>query len=232
MVLAAGMSKRMRPLTDRLPKPLVSLAGKPLIDHVLDKLVSAGICRAVINVHYLAEQIEQHVRARTTPEIEISDERNALLDTGGGVKQAAAKLGKQPFWVHNSDAVWIDGNRDALGDMRNNWQPGNMDLLMLLAKRQHTLGYPGNGDFLLSPERQIERPARGEPAPYVFAGVSIMKPDLLKNTPEGAFSLNSIWDTAIENERAFGVVLDGLWMHVGTPQAVEEAEHAISNQSR
>lgn len=231
MVLAAGLGTRMRPLTDDRPKPLVKLAGKALIDHVLDRLVEAGVATAVVNMHYMADQIEAHLAARREPEIVISDERDALLDTGGGVARALPLLGDEPFFIHNSDSVWIEGPQPCLEQLAAAWDPGTMDTLLLLAPVIGTLGYDGRGDFQMDANHAVFRPAEGQMAPYVFTGVSIAHPRLFDDAPEGAFSLNLLWDRAIAAGRAFGLGHEGTWMHVGTPKAVGEAEARIRQHS-
>ncbi len=226
-VLAAGLGTRMRHLSATLPKPLVPLNGIALIDRVLDRVRDAGIARAVVNVHYMADVLEAHLAARTRPAIYISDERGELLDTGGGVMTAWRKLGAAPFLIHNSDSVWIERevcNLDALCDA---WNPDTMDCLMLLAERTTSLGYDGHGDFNLAADGRLVRRGAAPDAPYVFAGVSIAHPRLFDQAPTGAFSLNTVWDRAIAHGRLYGVALAGTWMHVGTPEAVVEAEHLL-----
>lgn len=227
-VLAAGIGSRMRPLTDTLPKPLVPLAGRPLIDHVLDRLAAAGISRAVVNVHYLADKIEAHLKGRTVPEILISDERGALLDTGGGVVRAVPLLGTAPFIIHNSDSVWIEGLGANLDRLIAAFDPVRMDSLMLLAPAASSLGYDGLGDFTLGPDGRLARRSGQQAVPYVFAGVSIIHPCMFNGEPERTFSLNRVWDRGIAARRLYGIVLDGLWMHVGTPEALADAETAIA----
>ncbi len=231
MVLAAGRGERMRPLTDTLPKPLVPLAGRALIDHVLDRLSDAGITKAVVNVHYLADQIECHVKQRTSPEIVISDERDALLDTGGGCVRALPLLGDEPFVIHNSDSVWIERCQSNIARLLDAWNDVRMDSLMLLAPRATSLGYDGKGDFNISSDGRLTRRAPHEMAQHVFAGVSIVHPCMFKGETERPFSLNRVWDRAIAAGRLYGITLDGLWMHVGTPAAVIEAEALIAKHS-
>lgn len=229
LVLAAGLGTRMRPLTERVPKPLVALAGKALIDHVLDRLAANGIARAVVNVHYMAEAIERHLATRRAPEIVLSDERDALLDTGGGAVKAAAILGSgEPFLVHNSDSVWIERGASSLARLIAGFEPERMDSLLLLARRSESIGYEGRGDFMLAEDGRIARRPRDGESDLVFTGVSILHPRLLAGAPAGAFSLNLVWDRAILAGRLFGMVLDGRWMHVGTPQAVTAAERLIA----
>jgi len=230
MVLAAGLGTRMRPLTDKVPKPLVQLDGKPLVDHVLDQLVLAGVDKAVVNVHYMAEQIENHLADRTSPQITISDERDVLLDTGGGVARALPLLGSEPFYIHNSDSVWIEGTTPCLEKMAETWNPDVMDTLFLLAPVEQTLGYGGKGDFLMHDDGTVERRGERDSVAFVFAGVSIAHLRLFAECPDGKFSLNLLWDRAIAAGRAFGVRHEGTWMHVGTPQAVDEAGELLRRE--
>lgn len=230
-VLAAGKGERMRPLTQAVPKPLVPLAGKQLIDHVLDRLAAAGITRAVVNVHHLAGQIEKHVASRESPKVVISDERDALLDTGGGVLRALPKLGPAPFLIHNSDSVWIEGIGSNLERLMDGWDDAAMDSLMLVAPVATSIGYEGSGDFHMDATGRLTRQSGARVAPFVFAGVSIAHPRLFDGAPQGPFSLNRLWDRAIEKGRLFGVRLEGVWMHVGTSQAVADAEAAIAESS-
>ncbi len=227
MVLAAGLGTRMRPLTDTVPKPLVELSGKPLIDHVLDRLAAAGVEKAVVNIHYLADQIEAHLADRERPEIVVSDERDEILDTGGGVARALGLLGKESFFVHNSDSVWVEGVSPALESMIARWDGDVMDALLLLAPVQGALGYEGAGDFTMAEQGLLARRGAGEVAPFVFAGVSIVHPLLFEGAPDGAFSLNRLWDRSIGKGRLFGIRHDGVWMHIGTPDALAEAEKVL-----
>ncbi len=232
MVLAAGYGKRMRPLTETMPKPMVRLAGRPLIDHVLDRLGEAGVRQAVVNVHYLPDVLEAHLRERAgPPEIAIADERSALLDTGGGVKKALDRLGGDGFFIHNSDSVWIEEGEPNLARLAKMWAPERMDALLLLASAQGSLGYAGRGDFALGEDGRLTRRAPDETTPYVFAGVSIAHPRLFDGSPEGAFSLNPLWDRAIACGRVFGVRLKGEWMHIGTPEAREAAEQRLRDKA-
>ena len=230
IVLAAGQGVRMRPLTNTLPKPLVRLKGRALIDHVLDRIADAGIPRAVVNVHYLADKIEDHLKTRKSPEIVFSDERNELLDTGAGVLKALPKLGSEPFLIHNSDSVWIEGVGANLSRLFSFWDSGSMDALMLLASAATSLGYEGSGDFVMATDGRLERRGERQMAPFVFTGVSIAHPRMFENAPAGPFSLNKVWDRAIGEGRLYGIRLDGLWMHVGTPDALTEAERWIESE--
>ena len=227
-VLAAGKGERMRPLTNTIPKPLVPLAHKPLIDHVLDRLASAGIKRAVVNIHYLADKLEKHLAHRTAPKIILSNERDELLDTGGGALRALPKLGAEPFVIHNSDSVWIEGLGSNLERLLDAWDEKEMDSLMLVAPLAASIGYDGLGDFQMDPTGRLTRQSGPRLAPFVFAGVSIAHPRLFDNAPKGRFSLNKLWDRAIEKGRLYGLRLEGIWMHVGTPEALKEAETALT----
>lgn len=232
MVLAAGLGVRMRPLTDRMPKPLLKLAGRTLLDHALDRLAEAGVERAVVNVHYCADQIEAHVRGRAAPKIAISDERDQVLETGGGVKKALSHLGGPAFIVHNSDTVWSEDTGSNIEMLIGAWAPARMSALLLLARRTASIGYDGRGDFHLHASGRLRRRERGEEAAHVFAGVSILKRSLFDGVAETAFSLNAIFDQAIAAGALFGAVLDGTWMHVGTPQALREAESYLNDGRR
>jgi MurNAc alpha-1-phosphate uridylyltransferase len=230
MVLAAGLGVRMRPLTDTVPKPLVRLKGRALIDHVLDRLAAAGVARAVVNVHYLADKLETHLSQRKRPQIVISDERGEVLDTGGGVVKALPLLGSQPFLIHNSDSVWIEGVGSNLERLFAAWDSGTMDSLMLVASAAASLGYEGQGDFAMANNGRLVRRGERQMAPFVFTGVSIAHPRMFEGAPQGAFSLNRVWDAAIAKGRLYGIRLDGLWMHVGTPEALKEAERWIESE--
>jgi MurNAc alpha-1-phosphate uridylyltransferase len=231
MVLAAGLGTRMAPLNGgALPKPLVELGGKALIDHVLDRLAEAGIARAVVNVHHKADLIEARLKGRIVPHVEISDERDALLDTGGGVKRALPRLGPRPFLIHNSDSVWIEGVGANLVRLIEAWDGGRMDCLMLLALTSQSLGYSGRGDFAFEADGRIRRRVEQEIVPFAFAGVSIAHPRLLDGSPDGAFSLNVVWSRAIAKGRAYGLRMEGTWMHVGTPEALAQAEQTLCSE--
>ena len=227
MVLAAGLGTRMRPLTDKLPKPLVAVGGKPLINHVLDRLAAVEVETAVVNVHHLADQLEQHLQPRRTPKIVISDERDAVLGTGGGVAKALPLLGPAPFFLVNSDTLWIDGVKSNLERLAAAFRPGRMDALLLLAPTATSVGYTGRGDFSMAPDGRLRRRNERDVVPFVYAGIAILSPDLFKDAPSGAFTLTELFDRAIEQERLFGLRLEGVWMHVGTPEAVAAAEQAI-----
>ncbi len=230
MVLGGGYGKRMMPLTKDIPKPMVVLKGRPLIDHVLDRIDAAGVPRAVVNVHYCADKLQAHVEKREHPKIEISDERQQLLDTGGGVAKALPLLGPDPFLIHNSDSVWIEGVGSNLERMFSVWDPDTMDSLMLLASAATSLGYDGSGDFAMDKDGRLSRRGERQMVPFVFTGVSIAHPRIFEGAPDGPFSMNRLWDRAIDNGRLFGIRLDGLWMHVGTPEALIEAERWIESE--
>jgi len=227
MVLAAGLGTRMRPLTETRPKPLVPVAGRPLIDHVLDKLAEAGVTTAVVNVHYFAEQIERHLASRRAPHIVISDERARLLGTGGGVVAALPRLGGAPFFHVNSDTLWIDSVTPNLTRLAVMFDPARMDGLLLLAPTATSIGYAGRGDFMMAADGTLARRGERDVAPFVYAGVALLSPTLFVGAPQGAFALTALFDRAIEQGRLFGLRLEGVWMHVGTPDAVAAAEAAI-----
>jgi N-acetyl-alpha-D-muramate 1-phosphate uridylyltransferase len=227
MVLAAGLGVRMRPLTDRMPKPLVPVAGSPLLDHVLDKLADAGVSEAVVNVHYLPDQIIDHVAKRTRPRVIISDERDTVLGTGGGVVKALPLLGDAPFFHLNADTMWIDGVRPNLTRLAEAFDPARMDILLLMAPTASSIGYSGSGDYAMTSDGALRRRKEHQVVPFVYAGVAIMSPSLFQDAPAGEFSLTKMFDRANELERLFGLRLDGVWMHVGTPDAVRAAEDAF-----
>ncbi len=231
MVLAAGFGARMRPLTDTMPKPLVQVAGKALLDHVLDRLAEAGVEKAVVNVHYLADQIERHIAHRAKPRIVISDERAALLDTGGGVVKALPALGDGPFFHINSDTIWIDGVKPNLTRLAENFDAATMDALLLLAPGAGSIGYAGRGDFAMAADGRLRARSEREVAPFVYAGAAILSPRLLDGAPSGTFSLTTLFARAIEAGRLHGLRMEGLWMHVGTPEAIAQAEEAIAEST-
>jgi len=227
MVLAAGLGTRMRPLSDSVPKPLVKVAGKALIDYALDRLAEAGVERVVVNVHYRAEAVERHLAGRKAPKIVISDEREALLDTGGGIAKALPLIGDAPFLLLNSDTLWIEGVKSNLARLAAAFDPARMDALLLLAPTAASVGYSGRGDFRMAANGQLIRRAERDVVPFVYAGAAILTPALFSGTPAGEFSLNRLFDRAAETERLYGLRLEGLWLHVGTPDAVKAAEEAI-----
>jgi N-acetyl-alpha-D-muramate 1-phosphate uridylyltransferase len=227
MVLAAGLGTRMRPLTDNMPKPLVKVAGKTLIDHVLDRLAEAGVERAVVNVHHFADQIQQHLMHRKHPQIVISDERGLLLGTGGGVKKALPQLGHASFFHCNSDTFWIDDVKPNLARLADAFDPVAMDALLLLAPTVGSIGYAGRGDFVMAVDGRLRKRAEQETVPFVYAGTAILSPALFKGAPQGEFPLTALFDRAAAAGRLHGLPLEGLWIHVGTPEAIAEAEAAI-----
>lgn len=231
MVLAAGLGTRMRPITDTLPKPLIPVAGKALIDYILGYCRAANVERAVVNVHYLAEQMEAHLKDVTSPQIVISDERAALLDSGGGVKMALPYLGQNPFFIMNADAIWVDGPYPSLIRLSDHWNPQTMDILLLLAHTSSATGWGNRGDFAMDQTGRLTRANKNEITPFVYAGAGIWKPELFADRPD-VFSLNRLFDEAIDKGRLHGLRLDGVWMHVGTPDAIPEAEKAIIRSAR
>ncbi|MBV8754284.1 MAG: nucleotidyltransferase family protein [Hyphomicrobiales bacterium] len=227
MVLAAGIGIRMRPLTDRMPKPLVRVGGRALIDYVLDRLADAGVERAIVNVHHFADQIERHLDGRQQPQVVISDEREQLLDTGGGIVKSLALLGSDPFFLVNADTIWIEGVRPNLERLAAAFDPAAMDILLLLAPTATSIGYEGRGDFSLAADGRLRRRGEREIVPFVYAGAAILSPALFDNAPAGPFSLTRLFDRAEAQGHLYGLRLEGLWMHVGTPAAIAEAEAAI-----
>ena len=227
MVLSAGLGTRMRPLTEKMPKPLVEVGSKALIDHVLDRLAESGVERAVVNVHHFAEQIERHLAARIKPKIVISDERGLLLGTGGAVVKALPELGNAPFFHVNSDSIWIDSVKPNLARLAETFDAVAMDALLLLAPTTGSIGYAGRGDFGMAPDGRLRRRTEREVAPFVFAGAAILSPALFADAPQREFPLTLLFDRAAEQGRLFGLRLEGLWMHVGTPDAIALAEKAI-----
>ena len=227
MVLAAGLGLRMRPLTDKMPKPLVPVAGQALLDHVLDKLAAAGVTEAVVNVHYLGEQIIDHVAGRSRPRVVISDEREQVLGTGGGVVKALPLLGEGPFYHVNSDTMWIDGVRSNLVRLAECFDPARMDILLLMAPTATSIGYSGPGDYTMLADGALRKRRENQVVPFVYAGAAVMSPSIFAGAPSGEFSLTRMFDRANEQERLFGLRLDGVWMHVGTPDAVSAAEEAF-----
>lgn len=226
MVMAAGMGKRMRPLTATQPKPLVRVAGKPLIDHALDRLSEAGVERAVVNVHYLADALEAHLRERSAPQVLISDERDALLETGGGMVKAQALL-PDPFFCLNADNIWLDGPRDAFADLSRHWDAQAMDALLLVVPHARARNFTGAGDFHMDPVGRLRRRAPGRIAPFIFTGIQIVSHRLLRNAPEGKFGSMQLWERAIGEGRLYGVAFTGRWFEVGTPQAIAPTQEAL-----
>jgi MurNAc alpha-1-phosphate uridylyltransferase len=232
IVLAAGLGKRMLPITASMPKPLVKVAGQSLVDFALDRLHEAGIETVVVNVHHFADMLEAHLRTRALPRIVISDERGALLETGGGVKKALPLLGDEPFITFNSDSLWIEGNEPNLKRLVKAWDPERMDILMLVAPLSTSIGFEGRGDFHMEESGRLRRRGTDDSAPFAYAGVAIVKPELVHGTPDGAFSANAFYDRAIAKERLYGLCMEGQWLHVGEPQAIGEAEKCLAASKR
>jgi len=233
MVLAAGLGTRMRPLTNDRPKALVEVGGRALIDHVLDRLAEAGVEKAVVNVHWFADRLEAHLAARRRgPEIVISDERAELLETGGGLKKARPLLGDDPVFVANIDSVWTE-RRNALADLVMQWHSApTTDAALLLARKQGAIGFDGEGDFTIGFDGHLLFRRQDVIAPYAYMGVHICRPDYADRGPEGPFSLSTLWRQSERESRLYGCVLDGEWMHVGDPQARDEAEARLLQTRR
>lgn len=226
MVLAAGLGKRMRPLTASQPKPMVRVAGKPLIDHALDRLVAAGVARAVVNVHYLADALEAHLRERKAPAITISDERAQLLETGGGMAKALPHL-PDPFFSLNADNIWLDGPRNAFHDLSLMWDAERMDALLLVVPHARAMNFSGPGDFHMDGLGRLTRRKPGRIAPFIYTGIQLVSHRLMRDAPEGPFSTNVLWNRAIEEGRLFGTSFTGQWFEVGTPEAIAPTEEAL-----
>jgi MurNAc alpha-1-phosphate uridylyltransferase len=227
-VLAAGLGTRMRPYNGHIPKPLVEVGHKSLIDYSLDRLAGAGVETAVVNVHHLADALERHLAARQRPQIVISDERAELLGTGGGIAKALPLLGGKPFFLVNSDTVWLDGVKPNFTRLAEAFDPKAMDALLLLAPTTNSIGYTGRGDFAMLPDGRLRRRAENQVVPFVYAGAAILTPALFADAPAGAFSLTKLFDRAGDAGRLYGLRLEGVWMHVGTPEAVAAAEAALA----
>jgi N-acetyl-alpha-D-muramate 1-phosphate uridylyltransferase len=232
IVLAAGLGKRMLPITATMPKPLVKVAGQSLIDFALDKLHEAGMETVVVNVHHFADMLEAHLRTREFPRIVISDERDELLETGGGVKKALPLLGEDPFVTFNSDSMWIEGANPNLKRLVAAWDAQRMDILMLVAPLSTSVGYEGRGDFHYDSDGRLRRRGSDDRSDFVYAGVAIVKPELVPGTPDGAFSANAFYDRAIANGRLYGLPLEGQWLHVGEPHTIAEAEKCLAASQR
>ena len=230
MVMAAGLGKRMRPLTATRPKPLIKVNGKALLDHVLEKLGAAGVKKVVVNVHYLASALEAHLKSREHGlEVVFSDERDLLMETGGGMVKAAPLIDCDPFLALNSDNLWIDGPADTLRLLASHWDDAKMDALLLLVPQARALNHGGIGDFHMDRSGRLRRRERSHVAPFVFTGIQIVAKRLLRDAPEGPFSTNILWDRAIEEGRCFGAVHQGLWFDVGTPQSIQLTETALEH---
>lgn len=236
MILAAGLGTRMAPLTLETPKPLIKLGGKPLIDHAIDRLIAGGVDFIVVNVHYKAEQLIEHLNRRRRElgdvKIVISDETEELLDTGAGVMKALPLFEGEAFFTYNSDSLWIEGMGSSLARMQALWNPDSMDALMLLASCATAIGYDGRGDFEMDAWGRLKRRPEMNIAPFVWTGVQILHAGLFGEAPQGRFSINRQWDRSMAAGRLWGVRLDGVWIHVGTPQALEEAEEFLRDLAR
>lgn len=232
MVMAAGLGTRMRPVTNTIPKPLVQVGGRALIDHMLDRLGEAGVGTAVVNVHYLADQIEEHLKGRERPRIVISDERERLLDQGGGIRKALPVLGREPFLFCNTDALWLEGPRSNIAAMAQAWDPERMDILLLVASSATSVGVDWPGDFTMDADGRLTKRGERRVAPFVYAGVGIMKPELFDGIEDEVFKFAPFFFRAAEAGRLFGVRLDGHWLHVGTPEAIAEAEERLAARDR
>jgi len=228
MVFAAGLGTRMRPLTDAVPKPLIKVAGKALIDYTLDRFAAIGVETAIVNVHHLASQIEAHVAERRAPRIILSDEREKLLGQGGGIAKALPFLGQNPFFIANTDAFWVDGPADNLRRLASSWNPDKMDVLLLVAAVATSIGVDSSGDFHLGPDGRLTQRAEREIAPFVYTGVGIVKPGLFAGRTIEVFPLTPFFFAAAERGRLYGQRLDGLWLHVGTPEAIADAEQMLA----
>lgn len=227
MVLAAGKGLRLRPLTLSRPKPLVEVAGRTMLDGVLDRLAEAGVADTVVNAHHLGHMIEGHLQGRTSPRIHISRE-DVLLETGGGVKRALPLLGDRPFFVINGDVVWRDGKVPALRRLAEAWDGRIMDALLLLQSTASAVGYEGPGDFVMDQLGRLRRRKEAEVVPFLFAGLQILSPGLFEDAPDGPFSLNLLYDRALAAGRLYGLRHDGTWYHVGTPEDLERVEAALA----
>lgn len=224
MVLAAGLGTRMRPLTDATAKPLIEVAGRSMIDRLLDNLALAGVTRAIVNVHWCADLVEAHLQDRHDLQIVISDEREEVLETGGGLAKARPLLGDDPIFVVNTDAFWAPAGPGPLKDLAQAFDPDRMDELLLLADTSRCLGFPGAGDFFLNDASQLSRRGEAAKAPWAYAGVRIIKPKLYDGIEAAPFSANRIWNECLAADRLYGAPLDRFWLHVGDPQALKDAE--------
>lgn len=227
MVFAAGLGTRMRPITNTLPKPLVTVAGRALIDHALDRLAGAGVERAVVNVHWLADQIESHVANREAPRIIVSDEREKLLDQGGGIARALPHLGDGPFYICNTDAIWLEGPRSNLLRLAQAWNPETMDALLLVAATATSVGVDWPGDFDMHADGRLTKRQERMVAPFVYSGFGVIKPELFSGDGREVFPLGPILFDAAARGRLYGLRLEGVWLHVGTPEAIEDAERTF-----
>ncbi len=227
MILAAGLGRRMGALTVSQPKPLLRVGGRPIIDWALDRLCDAGVRRAVINLHHEADLLQRHLARRTDPAMEFSDERDALLETGGGVAKALPLLGERPFFVINGDVLWFDDIGNSLHGLAARFHPGSMDALLLMQPTVRAIGYGGVGDYTMLPDGQLSRRSEMEVVPFIHTGIQILQPGLFKDCPTGPFSLNYIYDRAAERDRLFGMRHEGEWMELNRPEGLAAAERAL-----
>jgi N-acetyl-alpha-D-muramate 1-phosphate uridylyltransferase len=232
MVLAAGLGQRMRPLTNDRPKPLIEVGGRTLLDHAIDRLKAAGVRMIIVNAHYKGEMIIAHLKKRTDVDIQIQDERDKLLDTGGALRRALPLFKGEPFYTYNSDSIWLESFGPNLLRMAQRWDDKEMDCLMLMAATFNCIGYDGPGDFSMDTEGRLTRRQSQRVTPFGWPGVQIMHPRLVEKGPDGVFSTNRLWDIALEQGRLFGLRLDGKWMHVGTPEARTETELFLSERHK
>jgi N-acetyl-alpha-D-muramate 1-phosphate uridylyltransferase len=228
-ILAAGLGTRMRPLTDDRPKPLIEVGGKPLIDYAIDAVRGAKVSRVVVNAHYLADKIESWARTVEGFNISVSDERNRLLDTGGGILKALPQLGPHPFFVLNGDGMWMETETPALQRLRQHWNDETMDCLLLLCPLAHAKGFDGAGDFHVGADGSLARRSNMDLPLYIYIGAYLVHPRLFAGVTEDVFSMNRLWDKAIAAARLHGLVHNGVWLHVGTPEAVSMAEMHLRN---
>jgi MurNAc alpha-1-phosphate uridylyltransferase len=228
MIMAAGFGTRMRPLTNTIPKPLVKVQGRALIDHVMDRLVAAGVKTIVVNIHYMGDQIKAHVEKRKDVEIIISDETDTILDSGGGIFKALPHFKGEPFYHANADTVWVEGASHALDRLKAAWNPDEMDALMLLASTVTTVCYDGRGDFMMDADGRLSRVPEGRISPFVWMSMEILHPRLFDGMQPGKFSINPLWDKAIAKGRLYGQRLDGVWMHIDRPEAVKQSEEYLA----
>jgi MurNAc alpha-1-phosphate uridylyltransferase len=230
MVLAAGLGTRLRPITDTMPKPLVPIAGKPMIDYGLNALAEAGIKRAVVNVHHFADQMTAHLATRDTPRIILSDETDRLMNSGGGLARGLKRLGREAVMVMNADLFWIGetkGGKTNLHRLADAFDPDRMDMVMLCVKLEDTTGHNGRNDFSMDAQGRLTRYREDAGVPVVYAGALALMPALLDDAPDDAFNLNIYFDRAIEKGRLHGIMLEGHWITVGTPEAIGAAEAVI-----
>lgn len=231
MVLAAGLGKRMRPISATTPKPLIRIGKRTLVNRALDRLAAAGVKSVIVNVHYLADLVEHHVLRRNDLKIVISDERDMLLETGGGTKKALANFDGQPFFLINTDTFWIESASSSLSRLEDFWDDTQMDALLLLSPTVNARGFSGHGDFDIDNEGRLSRRCEKKLSAWIYAGVAILNPGIFNDTPEGSFSLNVIFDRAIANKRLFGLSMDGIFVNVGTPAAIGIAEQTLQDSA-